>query len=269
MGYAPNRFNDGYLYQMKHVVMYSGGIGSYCAAKRVIEKHGSSNVELLFADTKTEDADLYRFLREASNKLGVQLTTIAEGRDVWQVFFDNRFMGNSRVDLCSKILKREPCDKYIAKHYTPDTVRMYVGIDWSEINRFTRLKERKLPWIYEAPLSEAPYLSKKQMMEQCIADGIEPPRLYALGFSHNNCGGFCVKAGRAHFNNLLKVLPERYAYHEAQEQKFRNYIGRDVAILREQRNKATYPLTLTELRKRQLTDDEKHEWGGCGCFLDE
>lgn len=37
---------------MKHVVFFSDGIGSYMTAKRVIEKHGKNNVDLLFTDAK-------------------------------------------------------------------------------------------------------------------------------------------------------------------------------------------------------------------------
>jgi PP-loop superfamily ATP-utilizing enzyme len=37
---------------MKHIVMYSGGAGSYILSKRVIAKYGKENTILLFADTK-------------------------------------------------------------------------------------------------------------------------------------------------------------------------------------------------------------------------
>ena len=36
-------------------------------------------------------------------------------------------------------------------------------------------------------------------------------KLYELGFSHNNCGGVCVRAGRKHWLHLLDVFPDRYA----------------------------------------------------------
>ena len=52
---------------MRYVVMYSGGASSYVAAKRTIAQFGRESVTLLFNDTKTEDADLYRFLDESSN----------------------------------------------------------------------------------------------------------------------------------------------------------------------------------------------------------
>lgn len=46
---------------MQHVVMYSGGIGSWAAAKQVVQQAGAENMVLLWADTKIEDEDLYRF----------------------------------------------------------------------------------------------------------------------------------------------------------------------------------------------------------------
>ncbi|MEK5358187.1 hypothetical protein [Paenibacillus sp. FSL L8-0709] len=34
------------------------------------------------------------------------------------------------------------------------------------------------------------------------------PRLYDLGFTHNNCAGRCVKAGQKHFRTLRETRPE-------------------------------------------------------------
>jgi hypothetical protein len=88
-----------------------------------------------------------------------------------------------------------------------------------------------------------------------------------MGFPHNNCGGFCVRAGQAHFALLLRTLPERYAFHEEQEEKLRTYLGKDVAILRDRRNGKTRPMTLREFRERLIANGQydPNEWGGCGC----
>src|SRR5881394_3535269 len=51
---------------MKHLIQFSGGIGSWAAAKRVVERHGTADVQLLFADTLIEDRDCYRFLIEGA-----------------------------------------------------------------------------------------------------------------------------------------------------------------------------------------------------------
>lgn len=190
---------------MKHLVMYSGGLCSYFAAKRVCEREGAENVTLLFADTKMEDPDLYRFLHESAGKLGAELVTIADGRTPWEVFFNERMLGNSRFDPCSKILKRKLLDSYGKKHFRPENTILYFGIDWTEEHRLTRLRLRKEPWRCEAPMTERPFLTKQQMIEQCRDSGLEPPALYAAGFHHNNCGGFCVKSGQAQFANVTST----------------------------------------------------------------
>lgn len=68
----------------KAVVQLSGGVGSWAAAGRAIERYGRDNVLGLFADTKIEDPDLYRFLDDAERDLGITVVRIAEGRDPWQ-----------------------------------------------------------------------------------------------------------------------------------------------------------------------------------------
>lgn len=250
--------------------MFSGGTGSWAAAKRVVERYGADAVTLLFTDTKMEDEDLYRFLGEAAEDVGAPLVQIADGRDPWQVFRDVRFLGNTRVDPCSKHLKRDLADRWIAEHYEPDAVTIHVGVDWTEGHRYERLAPRKLPYVYEAPLLDPPYLTKGDMLAALHEAGIEPPRLYGMGFSHNNCGGFCIKAGHGHFALLLKALPERYRYHEEQEESIREQLG-NVAILRDRSGGTTKPLTLRDFRHRIQGGDEvdRDDHGGCGCFLDD
>jgi hypothetical protein len=250
--------------------MFSGGLGSYEAARRVIERHGEERVTLLFADTKMEDYDLYRFVGETAFSLNVEIFTIADGRDVWQVFRDERYLGNSRIDPCSKILKRKLMRQWVEDKYEPGEVTVYLGIDWTEEHRFTRARDRWAPYQVEAPLCDPPPITKAEIVAGLLARFIEPPRLYAMGFPHNNCGGFCVKAGQAQFRLLLEKMPERYAYHEAQEEQLRYSLGKDVSILKDRRGGITKPLTLRAFRERvqggQKTD--QHEWGGCGCAVD-
>jgi hypothetical protein len=258
---------------MKHIVMFSGGIGSWAAAKRVVAKHGAADVTLLFTDTRMEDKDLYRFLKEAALNVGAPLVTIAEGRNPWHVFFDERFLGNSRVDPCSKILKRQMAYNWLKDNCDPDNTIVHVGIDWSEEHRYTGLRARRASdgWTYEAPMCDAPYMSKAGMISWLKDEGIAPPRLYELGFSHNNCGGFCVKAGQGHFANLLRTMPERYAKHEAMEQAIRVYLDRDVSMMTQTRKGKEYPLTLRDLRLKieSGAQIDMLEQGGCGCFVDE
>lgn len=305
---------------MNHVVMFSGGVGSWSAAKRVVERHGTENLYLLFTDTLIEDEDLYRFLVEsAANVYGIdhrrediasiaymadtmpkvedsdsrnidsrkehifkmrdlavqvmpRLAWIAEGRTPWEVYFDVRFLGNSRIDPCSKILKRDLADKWIEENFEPEEVICYIGIDWSEIHRYDRLAPRKLPYIYKAPMSEEPYVNKSEMLEHLNSEGIETPRLYKMGFSHNNCGGFCCKAGQGHFRTLLSEMPERFEYHESLELEIAEYLEKDVAMMKKTKDGVSRPLTLQDLRIEYEAGGNQLDLldvGGCGCFLDD
>jgi hypothetical protein len=254
---------------MSHVVMFSGGIGSWAAAARVIQKHGARDVTLLFADTRIEDGDLYRFLYDAERDLGVPITRIAEGRDIWQVFRDERFLGNSRVDPCSRVLKRQYMRKWIENNCDPATTTIYLGYEWSEPHRIERAARHWAPWKVESPLAEKPYITKPQMIEWAKSRGLQPPRLYSLGFSHNNCGGGCVKAGQGQFAQLLLTLPHRYAEWEDHEQEMRDLLG-DVTILRDQQDGERRPLSLRDLRLRIEAGASVPLWevAGCACMED-
>jgi len=254
---------------IKHLVMFSGGVCSWCAAKRVVERHGTEGVTLLFADTKMEDEDLYRFLEEAATNVGAPLVKIADGRTPWEVMRDEKIIGNSAIDPCSKLLKRKLLDRWRDEHCTPKDTVVYLGLNWDEDHRLHRVQARVKPWRYEAPLVDAPQISKAGMFDQLKHEGIAAPRLYAMGFPHNNCGGFCIKAGQAHFAHLLRVMPERYAFHEAEEEAMRVLVG-DHSIMRDRRGGKTTPLTMKQLRERIQKQGEfdAFEWGGCGCAVE-
>lgn len=307
-----------------HLVMYSGGAGSWNAANRVVESFGVEQTKLLFTDTTMEDNDLYRFLIEGAcdiynikapdftlspipdlddketNYIKIAnkyLDYLAERRkeiecyrswvlknitnfiwiksddDPWTIFFSQKMMGNSRIDLCSRILKREPAKDYVLKNYTPENVVIYIGHGWDEQHRTEKAKRNWSPFQLEAPNSQKPFLMSSEIKDIMRTKGIRQPVLYDEGFPHNNCSGFCVRAGQAHFKNLYEKRPVLYKYMEALEQKFRHEIGKDVSILKDRRNNQLRPMTLLQWRARiegnDFTDEEAIDWGGCGCFSDE
>jgi hypothetical protein len=254
---------------VKRIVMFSGGAASYCAAKRTIAAHGRDSCMLLFADTLVEHPDTYRFLRDGALRLGAELVMLREGRSIWQVFKDEKFLGNSRVDPCSRILKREICGKWVRARWRPEECRLVLGFDWTELHRVERSAKSHAPYIIEAPLAERPLLAKGDMLDEIYRDGLRPPYLYSVGAPHNNCGGGCVKAGQAHFAWLLKALPCVYATWERNEEEVRRHLGRDVAILRDRTGGVVRPLTLREFRGRVAAGTvDAYDGGGCECFLE-
>lgn len=254
------------------IVLYSGGALSWAAAMRTIARYGRDDVRLLFTDTSMEDGDLYRFLDDSERQLGVPLIRLKDGRTPWDVFRDRRMIGNTRIDLCSRILKREMSQKWLAENAPAAT--LVFGIDWEELHRVGPLTERygAQGFAVECPMTESPWKTKSDVFAWMRAEGLEPPRLYEMGASHNNCGGFCVRAGHGHFAWLLGTMPDVFARHESAEQELREYLGKDVAILRDRVGGKTRPMTLREFRERKLakmlTALDLLDTGGCGCFVD-
>jgi hypothetical protein len=253
---------------MRHIVSFSGGLGSFMAAERVIQAHGPDDVTLLFTDTLTEDEDLYRFLNDSQTYFGIPVTIIKDGRDIWEVFNDVKYMGNSRVDPCSKHLKRDLAKRWMKDNMPPEESVLYFGIGWDEVNRMKAIEKNWQPYKVSAPLTEPPYLDKSDMINHLQNVGIRPPRLYKMGFPHNNCGGFCVKTGQAQFARLLKEMPKRYAYHEEKQEELFERIGKH-GFIRITRNKKLHYLSLKEFREyvEGKGEIDLFDVGGCGCFV--
>jgi len=329
------------------IVMYGGGLTSYEAAKRAIERYGHESVEIWFADTRTEDEDLYRFNRDVEKILNHNIVVFSQGLDIWEIFHRERFLGNSRIDPCSKFLKRVPLRKALEKQYPNRAcvhckepwhrggetihvldidgteikeaicgscnendpgyanslralkdvifeegensnrariailsvqnrvercsvdgkfVRVVLGMDIiQDCDRLHRAKSYWRPFVNWFPLAEPPFGNKTRIIEELRAIGIKEPRLYGAGFAHNNCGGFCVKAGKGQMVHLLNTLPERYLEHERKELEFQEFIGSKVTILSETRNGEKRNLTLRDLRKRAEAGEEFRFNQGTAC----
>jgi len=253
------------------IVMYSGGIGSWAAGMRAVERYGQAHTTLLFCDTKMEDEDLYRFLHDGAAVIGVPVTTIADGRTPWEVFHDERYLGNTKVGLCTRVLKQEVRDRWLRQHYSPEECLCLMGMDFcqKEATRLTKMQTLSAPYQVEAPLFWNPPMDKDLAKLWALKMGLRLPRLYALGFQHNNCGGGCVKAGQEQWATLYRTLPERYALHMAHEDALRATLGKDVSILRDRQGGRTRPLTLREFADRLDTSPElpfAESEDSCDCF---
>ncbi|QTH19692.1 hypothetical protein HRJ34_15720 [Rhizorhabdus wittichii] len=317
----------------RRFVMFSGGEGSYRAAKIVRARHPEAPLGLVFTDTLYEDADTYRFLIEAAadvfdRRLNwtvraedfpdyrvaedvpieeyrgnpewrafladlrartmeaiPELVWLVEGRDVWEVFRDERFLGNSSVDPCSKILKRQMADAWrsgncrrIGELFGPPDV-FSVGIGDHEAHRYDDGKGRGIGprtaedgWIYDAPLLTDPSDFPSFFMAPIETFGLRRCRLYGMGYGHGNCGGFCCKAGQAHYANRFKVQPERFAYDAMMERKVGAFLGAEVSMLTDRRGgDGKKVLTLDAFAQRLIAEPGtvyEYEPGdaGCACF---
>jgi hypothetical protein len=210
-----------------------------------------------------------------------ELHWLVEGRDPWEVFRDVRFLGNSSVDPCSKHLKRQLRDKWLRANFDPSETLVVVGIGFDERHRFDNgegggFGPRRAAdgWHAAAPLVDSLH-GDMGPLHFVRKAGLLVPRLYPLGYSHNNCGGYCCKAGHEHFRNRRNVQPERFAYDRMMERKIIAHLGADVSMLTDRSGDGEKkPLTLDELDSRLAADPQlTFEWvtgsSGCGCMIDE
>lgn len=233
--------------------------------RRVVDRHPEGDSVIgLFADVASEapdreewdgeDPDNYRFLTEAVADLGIDLTTVRDGRGVWGLNWDQGMLANNRVPFCSRILKHEPCARWLRENCDPENTVLHVGIDWTEAQRCKGIQRRwgEDGWKVEFPLVDpkwGPLTDKTEAFEYLKEKGIKPPRMYTEGFPHANCSGACSRMGNDQAVHLLFTRPHVFHSWEEREQAFRQETGKDVAILVDRRGGGPRrPYTLKELR---------------------
>ena len=239
--------------QVVHVAMYSGGASSAYVAYQIVQTYGKENCRLFFTNTLWEDEDNYRFMDEVAEYIGLEVTERLDGRTPEEVFFDSRFLGNSRFAKCSQELKVAQTLEYL-EELRADNLEpiLYFGIGPHEAHRAENLVD-----FYYENVKSGPVETRFPMIDMFREDldvkaiienewGIKLPRMYALGFSHANCAGRCVRGGFQHYAQLYSVWPDQYQLQEEMEEDFRREFEKDVSIL----TKDGKPYTLREYRER-------------------
>lgn len=221
-------------------------------------------------------------LRDRTAEAVPELVWLVEGRDIWEIYRDEKFLGNSSRDPCSKIDKRQHLTQWCRANLDPANTVIYFGISQGEKHRYEDFdkktgKPRGLKhrwaahgWTAKAPLVDLEVEGNTSPIVYMKREGLVPPRLYAWA-SHNNCGGFCCKAGQHHWKARFEHQPERFRYDAIMEQKIRAYLGKDVSILSDRRGSTKKrPLTLftfgARLKSGQVALPERVDGdSGCGC----
>jgi len=227
---------------MRTIVALSGGLSSAWCAEWALRTHPKEEVVLYFNDTKWEDKDLYRFLNDIEIKLNHKIIIDSDGRSPTELFVDNRALANNRMPFCSRILKAERLQRFFESGD-----RLVFGIGLDEI-----IRAHKITYVYQSIYTrtgklahlEFPLIKNKVSKQDIIGKieslGIAIPRLYKLGFEHNNCSGGCVRSGKSQWAHLLRVLPEVYKERENTEEYLRALLGKDIHFLKD--------ITLKQLR---------------------
>ena len=255
--------------EMKYQISFSGGLGSGVSA--LIAHDNGLDFNLIFADTLIEDEDLYRFNDDIAQAVGKKIVHLTDGRTPWDVYADKRWIGNTRTAHCSTELKTKPVMAWLADNAQPNDP-LVLGMDMSELDRIERAARN---WAPRPVVSLLNMYSVWRPEYDLILNryGIKKPRLYKLGYEHNNCGGFCCKAGLVQFERLYRTMPERFDYHEKEMDRVMQQIGPTARpFLRQVSGGETDYLTLKEFRKGIEAGSMElpmFDAAGCGCFTDD
>jgi hypothetical protein len=237
---------------MIHAASISSGLSSAIMFERLLNRYGKESVVGVFMDTKIEDEDNYRFMDDCRARWGVPITVLAEGRTPYEVSHSENVIPNGRVAPCTFRLKIEVFRKFMATLEKPLTI--HIGYDFTEMHRIekTQGNYEALGYAVDFPLLWKPYELRRYTDVVRLDWGIEPPRMYAMGYTHANCGGTCVKQGQGDWIRTLINFPDRYAQAEEWEREMRTHsdVHANYAICKDQSNGETKPVTLKELRER-------------------
>lgn len=266
--------SGGFGASMIHVVNVSGGAASAVCLFRVLERYGRENVRAVFADTRWEHPDCYRFIDDVERSSGVQIDRLSDGRNVWDVFTEAGMLTMSTGGCkASWELKRRPLLTYTEA--IDGDVTTHIGFGPDEDDRMQRIQAAMPDRRFDVPLTWKPQLGRCDVMDDLKRRGIQVPSMYADGYPHANCGGACILAGIKQWAGLLKDNPELYRTSEENEERFQQILrdrGRDEhTILKDRRGGVVQNYSLRQLREdiesgRRVTDDSWRE-SSCTCML--
>lgn len=189
---------------MTIAVWFSCGAASAVAAKKTIEKYGSTHtIRVLNNPVIEEDEDNLRFLADVQAWIGLPVETVASKKypansavDVWE---KRQFMSGPMGAPCTLELKKHARQEWEKENAVDWHVLGFTADEKKRHDRFV-LTERSnvLPILIDAGIT-------KTMCYAILTDaGIALPRVYAQGYPNANCIG-CVKATSPTYWNHVRA----------------------------------------------------------------
>ncbi len=118
---------------MIHVVGLSGGKDSTALALRLKELNPDTEYEYIYTPTGDELPSMTEHWLALEGLLGKALTPMATGLTLDGLIDKQKMLPNWRARWCTRMLKIEPCQKWISEK--TDTVVLYIGLRADEEGR--------------------------------------------------------------------------------------------------------------------------------------
>jgi hypothetical protein len=191
-------------------VWFSCGAASAAAAFLTAQKYGASSiVRVVNNPVKEEDEDNRRFLLDVQKWIGVDIEQAtnpmypeASAVAVWA---KKKYMSGTSVAPCTGALKKDARYEWEKHNHADWHVLGFTADEKKRYENFIRSeRENVLPVLIDAGMTK---IDCYRMLEKA---GIEPPRIYKMGYPNANCIG-CVKAtSPTYWNHVRAVHPDVY-----------------------------------------------------------
>jgi 3'-phosphoadenosine 5'-phosphosulfate sulfotransferase (PAPS reductase)/FAD synthetase len=251
---------------MIHIGSISSGLSSAIACDRLLKKY--PDAVLVFEDVLFEDEDNYRFLKDCKKRWNKIIVQLCDGRNPYEVSRAERVIPTSLLAPCSFRLKMDIFKAWL-KTLPDQEITIHIGFDFTEMERMdgSRKGYAEMGYQVDFPLEWKPI--EFRPYSQVVKEdwGIEPPRMYKMGYTHANCGGRCCKQGQGDWIRTLINFPERYAEIEQWEREMRQLSEKHShrAILKRMNGGIAQELTLEQLRLEYEAVDGRMDL----CSMDE
>lgn len=193
------------------IAWWSGGVTSAVATKIAVDSYGASggDVQIYFCETNQHHPDNLRFKKDCERWYGQKIHTLTnmKWKSVEKVL-EHGYINSPGGAYCTKLLKKDV--RIALEKFVQFDVQIFgFEYDPKQIKRADRFIEQYPMSKAEFPLIRA-MADKRKCMEMLLANKIELPAMYRLGFNNANCMG-CVKGGKGYWNLTRKTFPEIFA----------------------------------------------------------
>ena len=185
------------------VVWFSCGAASAVAAKYAIKQY--DNCEIVYCDTGGEHPSNQQFLKDVEKWIGGGITILKNDKyeDHFDVFKKTKYLYGNRGSRCTVELKKKLRQKY----QRADDIHI-LGYTYDEKDRADKFEERNPELLVNWILIEN-QITKENCLGIIWQSGIKMPKMYDLGYNHNNCIG-CIKGGMGYWNKIRKDFPDHF-----------------------------------------------------------
>ena len=190
------------------VVWFSCGAASAVAAKKTIEKYGTTHtIRIVNNPVLEEHEDNQRFLKDVETWLGISIETATNKNfpscSIIDVFEKRKYISGVKGAPCTFELKKKARQQWEELNHHDYLV---MGFSYEEQHRAKRFMESERNNLISILIDEK--ISKEDCFKIIKSAGIELPMIYKLGYPNANCIG-CVKASSpTYWNHVRKTFPD-------------------------------------------------------------